>query len=237
MQKEITQSATTPMFSTEQQRYLRIGDEDCGCRKVAGRCRWRAGAMSSSRANLEKPAADFSESNAQDLRKEKQVHWSSWKMKRTLSGQLRGTHRQVCLLISLTHRITSILFRKNGFGRSLEAILLTSMRCWLNAPVQLYVQPLMTDQPHIELEVGPAGLSIAQKHQRHFVTDLTLWLIALSLFANMLTVGNPSRASELFGYQVLIAQAASRLLQQHGYNTTRHSVKQPLESRLDAGTK
>ena len=74
----------------------------------------------------------------------------------------------------------------------------------------LYAASAMADQSQVALEVGPAGLSIAQKHQRRLVTNITSWLTAWSLFANTLTVGNPSRASELFGYQLLIAQVASR---------------------------
>ena len=74
----------------------------------------------------------------------------------------------------------------------------------------LYAASAMADQSQVALEVGPAGLSVAQKQQRRLVTDITSWLTAWSLFANTLTVGNPSRASELFGYQLLIAQVASR---------------------------
>ena len=58
-------------------------------------------------------------------------------------------HRQVCLLISLTHCIASILFRKNEFARSLEASSLTLMRCWLNAPVQLCAASAMTNRSHV----------------------------------------------------------------------------------------
>lgn len=69
---------------------------------------------------------------------------------------------------------------------------------------------LMTDQSHVAQEVGPAGLRIVQKQQRRLVTDLTSWLAAWSLFASTATVGNPRRAPQLFGYQMLIAQAAAR---------------------------
>ena len=104
-------------------------------------------------------------------------------MKRTSSDQLCGTHRQVCLLIS-------ILFKK--WVWKILRSLLTSMSCWLNASVQLCAASAITDQSHVALEVGPAGLSVAQKHQCRLVMDLTSSLTAWSLFAKSLTVGNLS---------------------------------------------
>ena len=41
----------------------------------------------------------------------------------------------------------------------------------------------MTDQSHVASGFGPAGLSITQKQQRRWVTDLTSWLAAWPLFA------------------------------------------------------
>ena len=55
---------------------------------------------------------------------------------------------------------------------------------------------LMTDQWHLALEAGPAGLSIAQKHQHCLVMDLSSWLMAWSLFASTLTVGNLRQVPE-----------------------------------------
>ena len=65
----------------------------------------------------------------------------------------------------------------------------------------------MTDQSHFALEVDPAGLSVAQKHQCRLVMDP--YFVADGMVR---TVGNPSRAFKLFGYQLLISQAASRFI-------------------------
>ena len=96
--QEIIQTATTLMFSTEQQQFIsKLVTKIVHAKKSQVDADGHTGATSSGRANLEKPAKGLLKSNVQGLHEEKQVRQSSRKMRRISSGQLRITHRQVCL--------------------------------------------------------------------------------------------------------------------------------------------
>ena len=104
----------------------------------------------------------YQSQNAQGLHEEKQVRWSSRKIKRTSSSQLRVTHRQVCLLISLTHQPSShsvYSVSEKWVRKILRSEFVDFNALLAECPSSIVcVAGEMIDQSHVTLEVGPAGL-------------------------------------------------------------------------------
>ena len=187
VQKELKQSATSPLFSAEQQQFL----SELVTKMVQAE-KSQVDVVGAQVQTQRVPAEQISRNQQQTSLKSKcrslaRGEASTPEISEDEEDVERPTprHTQTGMHSDQSHTLHSVYPVSEKWVRKIlrsEFVDFDALLAKCPSSI-LYAASAMADQSQVALEVGTAGLSVAQKHQRRLVTDITSWLTAWSLFA------------------------------------------------------